>query len=444
MRRLIALLMAFDAVLAATFLASLRPSPLSHPHAPGWLLGLGGNLPALIAIAVVAVGGSLQFARRAGAWAAGLVSLVCVGVLVEAQGALLQGPMRFLFFSGACLLGWLFGLGFARWEKLDDAVAVEALAEKGAAGALAAAYLGALYSKLAHTGIGWVVHGGLRSDIAGQHVWGRSRLLDGLTLLVLDHAWVAHLLSLFALVAQASALLLIGSKRARRVAGVLLLSFHAGVWLLMPIVFPQAMLLVAAFAFSRPSCDNLPQLGNRSLTRGAAVVALAVAVAWLPPLGAYTRFPHFRPRAASSTLTPPMRALLGDLVEGAPVADFRIDHIEEASPGDVRIRLLRGVQLLVIEVARHGLRSFPPPTSVGDYDLFFQGPQGEGEAVSDAGAPLAPGIGSGAPASVACYRSACSGGRSRISWVRSRLARPRPGGRRWPSPGSQASTATCG
>src|SRR5438874_845687 len=99
LRIVIALLMAFDAVLCAWLLWSLQPSAISHPHAPRWLLAVGSNPAALLAIASIAVVFSLGFARRSGAWVCGLISLASVGVLVEAEGALLQGPMRFLFFS---------------------------------------------------------------------------------------------------------------------------------------------------------------------------------------------------------------------------------------------------------------------------------------------------------------------------------------------------------
>jgi hypothetical protein len=400
LRAILGVMMAFDAVLCAIFLGSLHPSAFSHPHAPGWLLGIGANLPALVALAGVAVAASLWFARRPGAWVAGLIALVSVGVLVEAQGALLQGPMRFLFFSGATLLGWLFGLAFARWQKVDvteGSRRTEALAEQGAVAALAAAYLGALVSKLVHSGLGWVIHGGLQADIAGQHVWGRSGILDALALFVLEHAWLAHLLAAFALLAQASAVLLPYSRRGRMVSGSLLLIFHLGVWLLMPIVFPQAMVLIAAFAFPWPrwfarvratqkdaaANDVAIAASTPAVARALAVAAAFVAVAWLPSLREFTRYSHFRARAPSQSVTPEMRQVLGDLVEGASVDQFRVDHVGEPAPGVVQLELLRGTYSVTIEVVRHGLRPFRSPKSVDGFDLYYRRDQGEGDAVSD-------------------------------------------------------------
>jgi hypothetical protein len=373
LRIVIGLSMALDTVLAAVFLGSLHPSALSHPRAPGWLLALGANRPALVLIATIGVAASLLFARRARAWVAGLVALASVGILVEAQGALLQGPMRFLFFSGTCLVGWLFGLAVAR----DEAVG-----EQGAVAALAAAYLGAFLSKLAHGGVGWVNHGGLRADIAGQHVWGHSRVLDALAMLVLDHAWLAYALAAFALVAQGSAVLMPFSRRGRMLSGALLLAFHAGVWLLMPIVFPQAMVLVAAFAFPWPrwlgrgGSETFRPASPRTAVVAVAAVAAVVAVAWLPPLRAYTRFP--RALVQAQPVSEDMRAVLGSLVEGATIGELRVERIEQVAPGHVRIVLSRGV---VIDVARHGTRPFAPPRTVGAFDLYYRG---GGGAVADA------------------------------------------------------------
>ncbi|MGZ5969359.1 MAG: hypothetical protein ACXWP4_16915, partial [Polyangiales bacterium] len=185
LRVVLALLVCFDAMLTAWFVATSPASSLSHPHAPQALLALGGHGPAALAVAAIAVVAAVQFARRPGAIAAALVALVAVGVLVEAHAALIDGPMRFLFFTGAVLLGWTAGLCFARWEGLDLRTAegahrTEVLAEQGAVSALAACYVGAFFSKLLGSGLHWADAGALQVTIAAQHAWGRSGVLDAL------------------------------------------------------------------------------------------------------------------------------------------------------------------------------------------------------------------------------------------------------------------------
>jgi hypothetical protein len=401
LRVVLGALMAFDVLLAAWFVSSLRPSALSHPHAPGWLLSLGSNPPALAVIAIVGAAAAVQFARRAGQIGYALVALGAVGVLVEAQAALLEGPMRFLFFSGAALTGWVAGLGFARSQGLDarrpeQTRRAEALAEQGAVSALAACYLGAFTSKLLSTGVRWIVDGGLQATIAAQHTWGRSALLDALATATLEHGWLTNGLSGFTLAAQASAVLLPFSRRGRSLSAALLLWFHVGVWLLTPISFPQAMALLVAFGFpwpawlakiqSRPLAAALPALPDvapglpprRAVLGAAAAMALVVGLAWLPPLRAYTQLHHRRSSAPAPPAPAPLsdrsRTLLGGLDVGDKVLEFRVTQIGESEPSLVRIALERGGQPVIAEIVPRGARPFAAPRSSALFDLFYRRP----------------------------------------------------------------------
>lgn len=326
MRIVLAALMSFDALLCAYW---LYPSPLA-------------------ALAIPAVLASLMFARRPAAARWGWLALACVAVLVESHG-----PMRFLYFSGSCLLGWLFGLAVAEQDA-------EVLAEEGAVGALAAAYVGALLGKLATAG--WV--NGLQTVIAGQHEWGHSQLLDAATTYILEHRSVATTLGVFTLVAQASAALMPFSLVGRRIAASLLLLFHAGVYLLTPIFFPQAMVLLAAFGFRRKR-----ELPPANVKRAVIAVAVVVVIAWLPPVRAFThpaRWTQAKPPSAET------RTLLGDLVEGAAVGAFRIESIDQNQQA-IRIVLRRGAETLLVELVPEGSRNLRAPLSAAGYDLFYEG-----------------------------------------------------------------------
>ncbi len=403
LRIVLGALMAFDVLLGTWFVSSLRPSAISHPHAPGWLLALGSNLPALAVIASFGVAASVQFARRAGQIGYALVALCAVGILVEAQAALLEGPMRFLFFSGSALTGWVAGLVFARFQGLDarrpeQTRRAEALAEQGAVSALSACYLGAVAGKLSSTGVRWIVDGGLQSTIAAQHTWGRSALLDALATATLEHAWLANGLAAFTLLSQASAVLLPFSRRGRSLSALLLLGFHTGVWLLTPIAFPQAMVLLVAFGFPwprwlatsqarSPAQGALPALPDvapglpprRAVLRAGAAFALVVGLAWLPPLRAYTQLQHRREAGqafpallSSAPLSEPSLTLLGGLHVGDEIRGFRVTELGESAPGLVWIALEREGQQVVAEIFPRGTHPFSAPRSTARFDLFYR------------------------------------------------------------------------
>jgi hypothetical protein len=381
--------MALDAVLATRSLWSLRPTEISDSGAPTWLLSLGSNRPALIALLVLSVAFSIAFAWRPGRIAAGLGAIVSVGTLVEAQSALLDGPMRFLFFSGAALTGWMAGLSFARWQGLDvqnadGERATEALAEQGAVGALAACYLGSVSSKLEATGLRWAVDGGLSSTIAAQHSWGKLSLLDSLASFALAHPWLPHTLAAITMVAQASAILLPFSRAGRALSATLLLSFHLGVSLFTPILFSQAMILLLAFSYPWPRWLSKLR-GNtvdpptiratpRALALGGVLVAMVVTVAWLPAVRAYSRREDMGAPStpALQPLSTRQNALLGGLSVGAMVGEFRVMEAGAGSNGDLRIRLARGDETLIVEIAARGSRPYPAPLATAHFDLFYK------------------------------------------------------------------------
>ncbi|MFT3712537.1 MAG: hypothetical protein QM817_33230 [Archangium sp.] len=382
MRRVLGLLMMVDTVFAVVFLWSLQRSVVSHPFASPMLLGLGNNPPALLTIGSVAFVSGWFFSRGVRPVLSGLVALISVGVLVEAQAALLEGPMRFLFFSGAVLLGWLAG-----WIVSGEK---EEFANAGALGALAACYLGAVTSKLFTSGLGWVTDSGLRSTIASQHHWGSSRALDALALFVLEHAAVAYALAAFTLLAQASAVLLPFSQRLRRIAVVLLLLFHAGVWLLTPISFPQAMVLLVAAAFVRDPISPAPLA--RDFKRPLQVLAVGVAVfiglAWLPPLREYTKFHHARPPMVTlvvqrppSEAKPPEVTIAG-LPVGLTLEGFTVVALGKSNDGTPWVRLTRGAESLTVELVTRGARPFEPPAKSKTFDLFYRQPA-PGEVAPD-------------------------------------------------------------
>jgi hypothetical protein len=296
-------------------------------------------------IAPFAVVAAILFAWRK-SLLAGLVLLVATGVLVES----LPEHERFLFFSGSCLAGFLFA-------SLVD----RRLGETGAVSALAATYLGAFFGKLMtpdwSSGIGPV--------IAAQHVWGHH--FDSLAQAILDHSSFARALGIFTLIAQASAILMPFSRRGRAFSCTLLLIFHIGVWLLTPILFPQAMILLVAFGYR--ALPDVPSIPRQNLLRATALTVVVVGLAWLPPVRA---FGHRVLLAGGDPPSPESRAFLGRVVEGAPIGDYRVVQIDQLDD-TIRLRLERGLESIIVELVPHGARPFRPPLTVRDRDLFVQG-----------------------------------------------------------------------
>ncbi len=409
LRVVLALLVCFDAMLTAWFVATSPASTLSHPQAPRALLALGGHWPGALAVAAIAVAAAAQFARRSGAILAALVALVAVGVLVEAHAALIDGPQRFLFFTGAVLLGWTAGLCFARWEGIDartpeGAHRSEVLAEQGAVSALAACYVGAFVSKLLGSGVHWADAGALQVTIAAQHAWGTSSALDALANAALEHPIIPLTLAGLTLIAQASAAFMPFSRRGRVVSSVLLLAFHTGVWLLTPISFPQSMVLLVAFGFPWPRLfsrlrvsidDHVPASGrSHALKRLAVVIGAMVLIAASPPVRAYTALQHHRGgntdgnpgghEPAPPPLSEAARALLGDVSVGGSFRGFRVERIAEPQAGVVRIELSRSDEMMMIEVVAHGRMPHAAQVKTARFDLFNGSPPPDKKPVDDA------------------------------------------------------------
>ncbi|MBL8916906.1 MAG: hypothetical protein JNM17_39750 [Archangium sp.] len=369
MKRVLAVLLVFDAVIAIALTWSLTPSDISHPNAPNFLFSIGGHPPVLLFLGALTLIGAWQFAFTRRTVQGALLALLSVGLLVESQAALLEGPMRFLFFTGAVTVGWLAGHYIGR-DREDS----ERFSDAGALGALAACYLGALISKLVTSGGSWVFDGGLRSTIAAQHRWGSST--DGLARFVLEHEGVANAMAAFTLLAQASAVLLIFGLRARRIACVLLLLFHAGVWLLTPISFPQAMVLLVVAMFVPASDSDGPVMTELrpNFLKLAIATLVFVGVAWLPPLREYTALHHHRAPSPQPLSPRERETATTTVVPGLPVGleleGFRIVSIE---PGPL-VRCERGAESVVVELVAPGARTFEPPARSKKYDVFYRSP----------------------------------------------------------------------
>ncbi len=251
----------------------------SHPMAPDWLLNLGGSplVGLLLIVALLAIG---QFARKPGQLAAGALALAAMALLVEADGALNEGPKRHFFAPGLALLGWLAGLAFARllaWRsghaRADLTAWQEIHAEMGAVAALAGNYVDAAASKLLHVGPGWANDTTLRSVILSHHPLGDGSLAGQYAHFVAGSAAASQVLAVATLVVQGGACLMLIGPRWRLLAGLAVFAFHCNVELLADIGYGPARMTLLLF------CLPWPLFLPRLLRRWPRAVAFFAVVA---------------------------------------------------------------------------------------------------------------------------------------------------------------------
>jgi hypothetical protein len=379
LRAVLAAVLAFDTLLVSHFLLGVRPGPASHPHAPAWLLAFAGRTWAIAIAATVAIVSLVAFARRAAAVMPGWIALVCIGVLVEAHAASIEGPYRIFFSASAAMFGWLVGATYARARGIK-ATNAERHAEFGAAAGLAATYVNAFASKTMSGGIGWTDADSLRAVVLTQHHVGGSWLSNAYADAVADHAWLAGTLVTLTLVAQVSALGYPWHRVTRAISGTLLFAFHANTAILTPLFFPQAMVLLLALSFpwarTAVTTQDAPAAAAARAPRVvlAGALTLCALVAWASPLRSYTLAHHRHGAGASPAPTPPVPPALAPVLDGlhpgVHVGAWEVRSLSGAS-GGARIDLASGPLVLDVLVLPHGTLAVDPPASTRLYDVLY-------------------------------------------------------------------------
>lgn len=288
-----------DALGLAAQIQQTAPNDLSYPAAPGFLLALHDHSLARGGVTAIAIMCSVSFGRGRAVIASGLGALAALGLLSESHAALVGEPARNFYTAGAMMLGWVFGLVYARGLK-DRGLRLpapdeERLAEFGAIGALAASYVGAGVSKLLRGSFAEVNH--LRGMVVSQHPVGDASPLGLYARAVAEHGSLSQALSILTLVVQLSAFLLVVSPTLRRASTLGIVGFHLNVLFLAHILYIEALFLVLLFGLPWPT------IVARLLGRPAANRPV-------PDLAPYGR-------PAPAELAPEARALLGGLRVGA-------------------------------------------------------------------------------------------------------------------------------
>lgn len=299
----LAVICAWNLVELILWVSETRPGPSSHPMVPLWLLEA---VSSPVALALLGLGGlvaAVQFARRPGQLAAGLVLLAAQALLSETFAATRDGggPMRHLYFAGLALAGWCGGLALERMTRTagETRVHPEAFARAGTLGALAGVYLNAGISKLLGGGLGWADATSLQCLMLSHALPGAGSLSSQAVAYVGTHAWLAQTLAAGALLIELAAFLLLARNPFVRAAiAVSIVGMHLGILLLMHIGYMYAMALVLLFGVpwaelfrarrgGVPSTEAaMPSLP--ALKTAVGVVAFVIFLALLAPVRNYT------------------------------------------------------------------------------------------------------------------------------------------------------------
>ena len=305
----LAFIAAVDLVSVAIQVATTTPGPRSHPLAPALLLAPGDHPVLVAAIAIPGLLALLGFARAWHPLRSGALALLSLALLNESHAALIHGPSRPYFFSGALLLGWLGGTLLARLVHRDEPPSLprdERLAEAAALACLAAIYAGAGLSKLLHSGVSWADQQTLRAIVLAHHRVADNSLVGDYAHFITARPHLSQLFATLTLVVQLGAPLILVGPRLRAAWGLLLLGFHVQVTLLTGIGYLQAKLLVPLFTLPwpallarlrrRPAPRDPPiaitPRARRILGLAAGVLALLAALVWLSPVRRYTDLHH--------------------------------------------------------------------------------------------------------------------------------------------------------
>jgi hypothetical protein len=233
-------------------------------------------------VALIGAAGAIAFGVRPGRLRAGLVALVALALLSTAHAQVFGSPWRHLYYSGLCLTGWLLGLALSRRAgMLED----ESYARTGAMALLGAAYLSAAISKIVYGGWEWGSGTPIQAIILGQEGLVSGGIVDAYRAWTVTTPLVAGAFSVATVVIEAAGPLLLCGSRVRRIVAFALLTLHANIYLLTPVLYWQSMLLLVLFGWSPdppPAEDGAGRtpsfLARRWVFAGCAAVLAAASL----------------------------------------------------------------------------------------------------------------------------------------------------------------------
>ncbi len=285
-RWLLAAVVAFDVLSFHSFLGDAREVTLLRGGDFNWFNHLvSAPLGRTITVAIGFVA-ALVFGKT-GRRTAGILALLCLAILSTAHAQLFGSPWRHMFFSGACLLGWLAGATAGAGTP-----AARRYARAGALALLGAAYTNAGISKLAYSGAKWLNGVAVQGSVIGQDGLVADSILSAYRTWTVTTPAVAIISSAATVAFElAGPLMLFGGTLGRFVAAGLI-AMHCNIYLLTTYIFYwQSVVLLAAFGLW--NSDSLPQSTWRQAFAGQRFRKLFIALSlWATVAVAYQAARH--------------------------------------------------------------------------------------------------------------------------------------------------------
>lgn len=301
LRSWLAAVAAFDLVCLVVFIGNAASSASARSHHVPSLVTIAASLPMRLIVCGVGVAAAWRFARRANALAAGVVVLMALAFLSTVHAQIFGSPWRHLYFSGACLLGWLLGLEISRRR---EGAASEGLAHVGAVTLLGAAYFNSGLSKLVFGGAEWLSGSVIQAIVVGQDGLAPGGWLSGYRIATANAPGWARICCIATVVLELAGPALVGRAIVRIPAALGLFAMHLNIFLLTDIPYLESMtLLLVLGVFAGDSAAAFPSERPASPAYRRSVIAAAVLCA----IAVYHQGSRFaedaRRRAAANPIT---------------------------------------------------------------------------------------------------------------------------------------------
>ncbi len=356
LRVTLAVLVASDLVSFYFFVGEALEAARAHDLAVDRLTAVFASSGVRAAVVGAGVAGALAFARRPGRIWEGVAALAALIVLSTVHAQLFGGAWRHLYYSGACLTGWLLGLVAGRRAGMPED---ESYARVGAIALLSAAYCNAAISKFVYGGIEWLSGAPIQAIIVSQDGLVGSGLIADYRRWTVDVPAVASLFSIATMLFELGAPLMLLGGWIRILFALGLFAMHANIYVLTPILYWESMTLLLVFGLSSEgSTDREP---SREPARSQLFAASATVLAVWSVLAIANQMHRYTARQAAKRAQreapppPPPTAVtalrqIGPFVVGAPLADGWSVQTLEISEGGFIARLSGGAAPLSFEV----------------------------------------------------------------------------------------------
>jgi hypothetical protein len=273
LRYLLATVVGLDLVALAFFVLEARERA---GEAATGVVALASATPVPFVIAAIGLAGAVLFARRSGQLTGAAVALVALAVLSHVHAALFGSPWRHLYFSGACLLGWLAGIVFARVRGAPED---ERYARVGAIAVLGAAYFSSGLSKLVYGGLAWANGLTLRHAIITQDGLLGAGWLPSLRLEIVESPVIGAILGTLTIAFELGGAAFLVGPRVRTVIALGIVGMHTSILVLTGILYAESMVLLLAFGLpfvkDDPARDIAPLPSRAAWWTSLALFAVA-------------------------------------------------------------------------------------------------------------------------------------------------------------------------